>query len=226
MTDVGSPFTQLQARVLGGFTRLHQFSSYPQENNEAEEQGVVKYTSANGFADYFSVGAVVETDGTDGAWGAIAVGTRAEAVGTGLVVLDIPWWVNEFGGDGRFEIGFVSRDPTDGTLNNRAVFRPDVGTNASGNVEVVSSGTTTQGQVDYSAVDASFINDNQVITSIIIDYDADETRFYFQDNPYFDPATETIEATPDKVTPMGIYIDDPDSNGLIATSFAEVTYVL
>lgn len=221
MTDVGSPFTQLQARILGSFNRMHVFGE------RASQQGVALYSSSGANALEFIDGVSISTDGTAGEWAAAAVGPRATE-GVGLTVANIGWrlsnQLDQLTGD--YEIGFVSRDPVDGVLTNNAAFRPDVGENTSGNVEVTTGGSVTQGQVDYASIQSDYLESTYIFTSVIIDHDAGETSFYFQQNPYFDPPNETVSAAPNEVTPIGVYLDDPDnSDDGLAISYAKVIYV-
>lgn len=187
-----SLITALQARTIG-------MASYGTPLGPALPEQAGTNTSTGGSATQNDRFVQLSTDATVGENASVFITGIPYSVQTGLIVGWFHWQVNQAQGSLAEDIyvGFANRMDPSG--NDRAVFRPDVGDNTDGNIEVDNGGTTTTGTLDYPPV-------NDVLPyAIAIDNDRGETRFYYNNANPLQPgaASATISATPGSVrTPM------------------------
>lgn len=194
---VGSRLTLQQARTLGA---IQSFQPHGTDSGDAVEENDsgddATFSLTDNGVDFQMTGDVGE------AWASIFA--TSQTFSSGQLIVYNAWETNTaIGGldatSPRLQIGVLWRGFGDAlTPEDQAVFRPHVGQDTDGNVEVLRATTSTTGQVTYPT-----INDGPIWTNLLIDRDKGQTEFYINKNPLTASPDEIITAVPEFVRSFG-----------------------
>lgn len=212
----GIPITATQAKTVGAWRIFG-------ECGPALHNAVTTRTSAGGSATVGTGGVTLSTDATAGEHAVADIPARPVFAANGLLVVMVGCEVNQAIGNlaEGIEIGILLPTGQDG--NNIAVFRPDAGDETTGNIRVDNAGTDTDGSVNYPTV-----NGETHHFSVVVDFDATETRFYIDGNPLMDGDEDaSIAAIPGNISGIGagIFSNATDANEDLAVRYIGYTYV-
>lgn len=185
-----------------------------------EKAGLVT-TSAGGSATQNNFNTQLTTDATAGEYATGVVPLVADQTPEGLVIAYVICNVSQAIGNLAEGIEWGLIDDTEQDNQHAAYFRPNAGNSTAGNVRVNVGGVANDGTVTYPT-----INDQHHLYSVVVDFDAGETRFHIDTNPLTDDPDATIAATPNavKFPGAGIRSNTTDANELVRLRYAGVAY--